>query len=279
MLFTEGTVALVTGASRGIGSAIAADLAAEGATVVVNYNSGEAAAKDTVARIEASGGEAIMLGADVGDERQAARMFSEIRRRYGRLDVLVANAGIADDSLVMSMRREQLDRVLRVNVEGIFLCCREAARIMTPRRSGSIVTLSSYNARGAAGVSGYAASKGAVTSFTKSLAAEVGRYKVRANVVSPGLVETGLVSRGHSLAIETFLSRVVLERPGTCEEIARLVSFLASDRASYITGADVAIDGGASLGLLLPDARAIAGTPNRRRMSGALPTKEKRADE
>jgi 3-oxoacyl-[acyl-carrier protein] reductase len=270
MLFSAGSVALVTGASKGIGSACAIDLGAEGATVVVNYNRDEAGAKATVDAIVAAGGSAEAIQADVADEAAVRAMFAQIRRSYGRLDVLVANAGITVDKVMMSMSRADFSAVLDTNTTGTFLCCREAARLMTLAQKGSIVTLSSITARGYPAVSNYSASKAAIASFTKSIAAELALLNVRANTVSPGLIETAMTKKMHPVARKAFIEATALGRGATPEEVAYVVSFIASDKASFITGADIAVDGGASLGMVMPkSALDERDRPGRRRMSGA----------
>jgi 3-oxoacyl-[acyl-carrier protein] reductase len=270
MLFTPGTVALVTGASKGIGAACAVDLAREGATVIVNYNRDELGAKAVVAAIEAEGGTAEAFQADVADEVAVRRMFNHVRRERGRLDVLVANAGITVDKVMMSMSRRDFEDVLNTNVTGVFLCCREAARLMMLARSGSIVTLSSITTRGYPAVANYSASKAAVASFSKSIATELALMNVRVNTVSPGLVETAMVRKMHPVSRKAFIDGIALGRAAAPEEVAHVVSFLASDKASYITGADIAVDGGASLGLVIPgDTFAQRDTERRRKLSGA----------
>ncbi len=246
MLFPDGSVALVTGASRGIGRAIACDLAREGAQVVVNYAHGEDAAKEVVGQIEADGGRAIAVRADVSDEAEVREMFRQVRSEYGRLDVLVTNAGIAIDRHVAAMGLDQFRRVMDINVVGTFLCCREAMRIMQHQRSGSIVAISSSTGLdgGFGGTANYTASKGAIVSFAKTLAREAAASRVRVNVVAPGFVATEMTARVPAPIRKKYEAAIRLGRMGTPEEIADLVTFLASSKASYITAAVFVIDGG-----------------------------------
>jgi 3-oxoacyl-[acyl-carrier protein] reductase len=270
VLFSEGTIALVTGASKGIGAACAIDLAAEGATVIVNYNSDSDGANATVDKIVAAGGKAVAMQADVGDEKSVRALFMGIRREFKKLDVLVANAGITADAVMMAMSTADFQSVLTTNVTGTFLCCKEAARMMSMAKKGSIITLSSITANGYPAVSNYSASKAAVASFTKSIATELALAGVRANTISPGLIETQMTKKMHAIGRKAFIDATALGRGATPEEVAYLVSFLASDKASFITGADIAIDGGASLGMVMPqyvlDQRD---RPGRRKMSGS----------
>jgi 3-oxoacyl-[acyl-carrier protein] reductase len=268
-LFPAGAVALVTGGSRGIGSAIARDLAAEGAEVIVNYVRGKAAAEETVAAIAATGGAARAYQADVTDEVAVRSMFDMVRSEFGGLDALVNCAAITLDAPVAQMLAGDFERVMRVNMTGTFLCCREAARLMIAARRGAIVNLSSTTSQGGPGTANYAASKGAITSFTKSVAAELAPYGVRANVVSPGLIDTGLSGLIRADVRRAVVEHVPLDRAGSPAEVARVVSFLASDRASYMTGATVNVDGGLSLSLHIPQERLLPGKARTRRWAGS----------
>jgi 3-oxoacyl-[acyl-carrier protein] reductase len=267
-LFPEGAVALVTGGSRGIGGAIARDLAAEGATVIVNYAQGAAAAEDTVAAIVAAGGAARAYQADVTDEAAVRALFDLAKSEFGGLDVLVNSAAITLDAPVARMLADDFERVMRVNTTGTFLCCREAARLMVAARRGAIVNLSSTTSQGGPGTANYAASKGAVIAFTLSIAAELAPYGIRANVVSPGLIDAGLSDRMPKDVRRAVIEHVPLDRAGTPAEVARVVSFLASNRAAYMTGSTVNVDGGLSLSLHVPQERLL-GKPRSRRWTAS----------
>jgi 3-oxoacyl-[acyl-carrier protein] reductase len=264
-LFPAGAVAVVTGGSRGIGGAVARDLAAEGATVIVNYATGEAAADATVAAIWDAGGSARAFPADVTDEAAVRSMFDAVRREFGRLDVLVTCAAIMLDAPVLQMPLGDFEQVMRVNMNGVFLCCRESARLMIAARRGSIVNLSSTTSQGGPGTANYAASKGAITSFTRSIAAELAPYGVRANVVSPGLIDAGLSLGMRPDVRKAVMEHIPLDRAGHPEEVARTVSFLASDSASYITGSTINVDGGLSMTLHVPHERLLPGRSRSRR--------------
>ncbi|APU13218.1 MULTISPECIES: 3-oxoacyl-ACP reductase family protein [Actinoalloteichus] len=246
MLFPEGSVALVTGGSRGIGRAAALDLASEGAHVLVNYARSESDAKETVAEIEEAGGKATAICADVTDETAVREMFQTVRSVHGRLDVLVTSAGITRDRHLVAMSLAQFREPMDVNVTGTFLSCREGLRIMQHQRSGAIVTLSSSSGLdgGFPGQTNYVASKGAIISFTKALAYEAAPHGVRANVVAPGFVATDMTRALSGPIRKQYESRIRLGRMGRPDEIARLVSFLASENASYVTGAVLVANGG-----------------------------------
>ena len=246
MLFAEGTVALVTGGSRGIGRAVALDLAREGAHVLVNYSRSEQDAKELVSQIGQEGGSAAALHADVTDEASVRDMFRAVRAEHGRLDVLVTSAGITRDRHLVAMSLGQFQETMDVNVQGTFLSCREALRIMQHQRRGAIVTLSSASGLdgGFPGQTNYVASKGAIIAFTKALAYEAAPHGVRANVVAPGFVATDMTRVLPSQIRKQYESRIRLGRMARPEEISGLVTFLASEKASYVTGEVLVANGG-----------------------------------
>ncbi|GLX92967.1 3-oxoacyl-ACP reductase FabG [Herbidospora sp. NBRC 101105] len=246
MLFAEGSVALVTGGSRGIGRAVALDLAAEGAHVIVNYARSEADAKEVVTLIEERGGTATAVRADVTDEDAVRAMFREVRAVQGRLDILVTSAGITLDRYLVAMNLEQFRTPMDVNMTGTFLVCREGLRLMQHQRRGAIVTLSSTSGLdgGFPGQTNYVASKGAIIAFTRALSNEAAPHGVRANVVAPGFVATDMTRKVPAEIRKQYESRIRLGRMGRPEEIASIVSFLASDKASYISGSVVVAHGG-----------------------------------
>ena len=247
MLSLAGRVALVTGASRGIGRAIAEMLAGVGAKVAVNYRANEAAANQTVEAVRAAGGTAVALPADVSRPEEAARLVSETEARLGPLEILVVNHGIWLRASIDVMTPEQWEETLRVNLGGAYAICHHAARAMIPRRSGTIVTIASTaGQRGEPHYAHYAASKGALLAFTKSLAAELAPDGIRVNAVAPGWVITDMTRealRGPDAA--RALEAIPLGRAGTPAEIAGPVAFLASELAAYLYGEVLAVNGGA----------------------------------
>lgn len=241
----EGKVAVVTGASGGIGRAIALELGRRGAKVVVNYNSSFDAAEAVVAAIEEQGGEAIAVQADVGDLDQANGLVAAAVDTFGAIDILVNNAGTTRDQLIFMMSEDDWDVVLRTNLKGVFNCCKAAARRMMRQRSGRIVNVSSVSGIcGQAGQTNYSASKAGVIGLTKSLAKELGGRNITVNAVAPGFVPTALSDGLSDKWKQQITEATPLGRMGQPEEIAYAVAFLASDLASFITGEVLTVDGG-----------------------------------
>ncbi len=241
----EGRVALVTGASRGIGRAIAVELARAGAEVAVNYAASEEAAREVASQIEALGQRAYLVKFDVADSEAVLRGVREVEEALGRIDILVNNAGITRDGLLARMKEEDWERVLSVNLKGAFLVTRAVLPGMMKRRYGRIINVSSVVAfSGNPGQTNYAASKAGLVGFSRSLALEVARRGITVNVVAPGFIETDMTAALPEKAREALLSRVPMGRAGTPEEVAHAVVFLASDRASYITGTVLHVNGG-----------------------------------
>lgn len=238
-------IALVTGASRGIGRAIALDLAARGATVVVNYNASAAAAEEVVAAITAAGGKTSAIQADVSKYEAAQALVKYAVDTYGRLDILVNNAGTTRDTLLMTMKEDDWDHIMATDLKSVFNCCKAASRGMIRQRAGRIVNITSVvGLAGGAGQTNYAAAKAGVIGFTKSMAKEVGSRGITVNCVAPGFIPTALTSVLTPEQKEMAIKATPLGRFGTPEDVAYAVSFLASDLAAYITGAVLSVDGG-----------------------------------
>ena len=241
----DGKVAVVTGASRGIGRAIALELARRGARVVVNYNRSDAAAADVVAAIEADGGQATAVQADVSDLISARALIQAAVKAYDRLDILVNNAGVTRDQLILMMKEDDWDTVIAVDLKSMFNTCKAAARVMVRQRYGRIVNISSVaGIAGQGGQTNYAAAKAGVIGFTKSLAKEMGSRNVTANVVAPGLIPTDLTADLPEELRQKAIDLAPLGRMGRPEEIGYAVAFLASDEAAFITGVVLPVDGG-----------------------------------
>ena len=241
----DGRIALITGASRGIGRATALELAAAGAAVAVNYRSDESGAAAVVAEIEAAGGRALALQADVAKPDEAAGLVARCEDELGEIDALVCNAGITRDNLIARISPEDFDAVIATNLGGAFHVCQAAARRMLRRRRGSIVTMSSIvGVHGNAGQTNYSASKAGLIGLTKSLAKEIGSRGVRVNCIAPGYIATELTDVLPDSARETLLASTPLGRLGEPEDIARCVRFLVSDASGFVTGAVLAVDGG-----------------------------------
>lgn len=238
-------VAIVTGGARGIGRSICLALAGEGATVAVNFLHSEPAAQQLIAEIQNAGGDAFAIRADVTDIDQVEAMAETVFQRVGRIDVLVNNAGIIRDRLLMDMDERDWRIVMEVNVGGAFHCSRAVAKYMVLQRAGRIINLSSIAAgRGGKGQSNYAASKGAIDALTRSLAVELAPKGICVNAVAPGMIDTEMSEKVRRAHGEHLLAAIPLQRWGKPEEVARVVAFLASDDASYITGEIIHVTGG-----------------------------------
>lgn len=238
-------VALVTGASRGLGKAIAMELAAEGARVTVNYMKNAAQAEEVVKEIISRGGTAAAVQADITSLPEVEKMVDGLYEQCGRIDVLVNNAGVTKDELLISMTPEDWELVIKTNLGGLFNCTKAVAKYMMVQKSGRIINISSVaGERGGRGQSNYAASKGGINAFTRSVAMELAPKKITVNAVAPGVVETEMSSTVIRRAKDIILDSVALKRLGQPEEIAKVVAFLASDDSSYITGEVIRVDGG-----------------------------------
>ena len=238
-----GQTALVTGASRGIGRAVALELAGAGATVAVNYASSSGAAEEVVAQISAAGGSAYALKADVSQEDQVEQLMAAVQERSGSLDVLVNNAGITRDGLLMRMKTEDWQAVLELNLSGVFLCTRAITRTMLKQKRGRIINITSVvGLIGNAGQANYAAAKAGVIGLTRSTARELASRGITVNAVAPGFIATDMTK---DLKADELLNAIPLGRYGQPEEVAGAVRFLAADpAAAYITGQVLQVDGG-----------------------------------
>jgi 3-oxoacyl-[acyl-carrier protein] reductase len=238
-------VALVTGASRGIGRAIARTLAQAGAAVVVNYKGNQAAAEEVVGEIERNEGIAVALQADISKSEEVERLFKAVLDRFGRIDILVNNAGITRDALLLRMKEEDFDAVLDTNLRGVYLCTKAALRPMTKARGGRIINITSVvGLMGNAGQANYAAAKAGMIGFTKATAREMASRSITVNAVAPGYIDTELTGVLSEQIRQAIMDNIPIGRLGTPQDVANVVCFLASDAAAYITGQTLTVDGG-----------------------------------
>ena len=244
----NGKIAVVTGASRGIGKAIAMKFAQLGATVVINYNGSAQKAEEVKQSITADGGRAVIMQCNVADYDACEAFFKDVINQFGRIDILVNNAGITKDGLIMRMSEEDFTSVVDVNLKGTFYCIRFASRQMMKQRSGRIINMSSVvGISGNAGQINYAASKAGVIGMTKSAAKELASRGITVNAIAPGYIETDMTNVLSDKVKEETLKQIPLGRMGQTEDIAAAAAFLASDEAGYITGQVLAVDGGMAI--------------------------------
>ena len=241
----KGKTAVVTGGSRGIGRAIALELASCGANVVVNYTSNSKAADEVVAEIEATGMSGMAIKADVSIASEVENLVNEVLKTFGSIDILVNNAGITRDNLIIRMTEKEFDEVINTNLKGAFICTKAVSRVMIKQKSGKIINVSSVvGIVGNAGQSNYAAAKAGLIGFTKSMAKELAKRNINVNAVAPGFIQTDMTSVLPENVKEEFIKSIPLMRAGKPEDIAKTVLFLASEYSDYITGQVINIDGG-----------------------------------
>jgi len=244
-MLLDGKVAIITGASRGIGRAAAIELAKAGAKVVVNYAGNRIAAEETQGIITAAGGEAIIFQADVATPDAVEALVKATLEAYGRIDILVNNAGITRDNLLMRMKEEDWDAVINTNLKGVFLCTKAVSRIMIKQKCGKIINMTSVvGLMGNAGQANYAAAKAGVVGFTKSMAKELASRNITVNAIAPGFISTDMTAVLTDQVKADLVKAIPLNRLGTPEDVAAAVLFLSSDAANYITGQTLNIDGG-----------------------------------
>ena len=244
-MLLDGKVALVTGASRGIGRAVAIRLAAEGASVAVNYAGNQKAAEEVKAVIEAAGGKVLLVQADVADAEAVKGMVNKVKETFGSIDILVNNAGITRDGLLMMMKEDDWDAVMDTNLKGIFHCTKLVSKLMMKKRAGCIVNMTSVvGVMGNAGQSNYAAAKAGVIGFSKSIARELAPRGITVNMIAPGCIDTDMTAALPDKVKEAMLQDIPLGRIGRPEDVADAVLFLVSGKASYITGQLIHVDGG-----------------------------------
>ena len=244
-MLLDGKVAIITGASRGIGRACALELAKAGAKIVVNFAGNKAAAEQVVALIKESGGEAVLFQADIARAGDADALIKAALDAFGRIDILVNNAGITRDNLLLRMKEEEWDAVMNTNLKGVFNCTKAVAKVMMKQRSGRIINMTSVVGQmGNAGQSNYSAAKAGVIGFTKSLAKELASRNITVNAVAPGFIATDMTAVLTEDVKTGLANQIPLSRLGMPEDVAGAVLFLASDAANYITGQTINVDGG-----------------------------------
>ncbi len=241
----EGKTAIITGASRGIGKAIAQCFVKEGAKVVFTYLSSDEKARALEEELSADGGEVIGLKSNAANYEDAIKLADDVIEKFGSIDIVVNNAGITRDNLLMRMGEADWDEVMQVNLKSIFNLTKAVQRTMLKQRSGSIINMSSVvGVKGNAGQSNYAASKAGIIGFSKSIALELGSRNIRCNAIAPGFIETEMTGKLDEKMVQEWRKAIPLKRGGTPEDVAQLALFLASDNSAYITGQVINVDGG-----------------------------------
>lgn len=247
-MMLNGRIAVVTGAARGIGKAIVLELAAAGATVVINDIGNLDKAEETVREIAAAGGRAMVVQADISQAAEVDRLVNTVIQEYGKIDILVNNAGIARDNLLMRMKEADWDTVMNINLKSVFLCTKAVSRGMLKQRSGAIVNIASVvGIMGNAGQANYAAAKAGIIGFTKSMAKELASRGIRVNAVAPGYIATDMTAMLPEEVKKEFIKGIPLGRIGSAEDVAKAVLFLVSPAASYMTGQTLSVDGGMAM--------------------------------
>ena len=241
-------IAVVTGASRGIGKEIALTLAAKGAVVIVNYNGSASKAEDVVREIQEAGGRGEAIQCNVSDYEKASELMAYVAKKYGRVDILVNNAGITRDNLLMKMSEEDFDAVVSTNLKGAFNCIKHISRQMLKQKSGRIINVSSVSGvMGNAGQANYCASKAGIIGLTKSVARELASRGITSNAVAPGFIDTEMTQVLPDAVKNTATEQIPMKHFGSTKDIANTVAFLASDEAGYITGQVICVDGGLAM--------------------------------
>ncbi len=244
-MLLNGKVAIITGASRGIGKSIAQEFIRQGAVVAFTYRSSEEKARALEAELSANGGEVKGFQSDAAQMVEAEKLVNDVIEAFGTVDIVVNNAGITDDTLLMRMSEDQWDRVIDVNLKSCFALTKAVLRTMLKARSGSIINVSSVvGVQGNAGQANYAASKAGILGFTKSVALELGSRNIRCNAIAPGFIETEMTAALDEAMVQGWRDAIPLKRGGKPEDVANLCVFLASDMSSYITGQTICVDGG-----------------------------------
>ncbi|MDQ0229075.1 3-oxoacyl-[acyl-carrier-protein] reductase [Metabacillus malikii] len=245
-MFFNGEIVVVTGASQGIGRAIATEFASYPVTLILTYNRNEEKMNHLLNELEQSGqAKVYAYKVNIGNEDEVKELFKTVKTKYGKVDILVNNAGITNDGYISMMSNKKWDEVIDINLRGTFMCTREAVKQMMSKKSGAVINISSTSGVfGSKAQTNYAAAKGGMISFTKSLALELADYNIRANVVAPGFIDTSMTKSLPKDMVADVLKMIPMKRFGKPEEVAGIVTFLASQKASYITGKTFTVDGG-----------------------------------